>query len=290
MVDVESRPVPPTTVPGRSWWRQLSEPGWYLWLSTFVLLGFILIPLLAIFARGFEDRAILDPLNDPVVQDALTLSLLTSVMALGLSLLIGTPVAYLLARHRFPGHQIIDTLIDLPIVLPPAVAGVALLMAFGRRGILGPFLSDTFGVELPFTIAAVVIAQTFVAIPFYVKSAQAGFQSVDADLLQVAATLGISRFEIFRSVTVPLALPALVGGAVMTWARALGEFGATLLFAGNFAGRTQTMPLAIFQTLESGSLNAALALSAILIVVSFSVLIIFRTLARATYTGTVSNA
>jgi molybdate transport system permease protein len=189
-------------------------------------------------------------------------------------------VAWLLARYRFRGREIIDTLIDLPMVLPPAVAGVALLMAFGRRGILGPTLSDTFGIEIPFTTLAVIMAQAFVATPFYVKAAKAGFESIDRDLEHVSATLGVSRLQTFWSVTVPLSLPALLGGAVMAWARALGEFGATIMFAGNFMGRTQTMPLAIYGTMESGRLNAALVLSGILIVVSFTVLIVFKAIAR----------
>jgi molybdate transport system permease protein len=206
--------------------------------------------------------------------------LVTTACTLLVALLVGTPVAYLLARYRFRGHAALDTLIDLPMVLPPAVAGVALLMAFGRRGVAGPFLSDTFGIELPFTTAAVVLAQAFVATPFYVKAAKAGFEGVDRDLEHVSATLGVSRLQTFWSVTVPLSLPALLGGAVMAWARALGEFGATIMFAGNFIGRTQTMPLAIYQTMESGQLTAALVLSGILIVVSFSVLIVFKALAR----------
>jgi molybdate transport system permease protein len=153
-------------------------------------------------------------------------------------------------------------------------------MAFGRRGVLGPALSDTFGIELPFTTAAVILAQTFVASPFYVNAARSGFESVDPRLEDVAATLGVSRLTTFWSVTVPLALPALLGGAVMTWARALGEFGATIMFAGNFTGRTQTMPLAIYQTLESGKLDAALALSLMLVIVSFTILILFKRIAR----------
>jgi molybdate transport system permease protein len=261
--------------------RWLRRPDILLWLSTAVLLAFILIPLSAIFVRGFDDRQLLRPLRDPVVQDALTLSLVTTGSALLVALALGTPTAYLLARHSFRGRSVITTLIDLPMVLPPAVAGIALLIAFGRRGLLGPLLSDTFGIELPFTIVAVVMAQTFVAMPLYVRSARAGFETVDDEYLQIAATMGLSRFTIFRTITLPLALHALLSGAVLTWARALGEFGATIMFAGNFAGRTQTMPLAIYQSLEGGSLSTAIALSAILIVVSFGVLIVFQILARS---------
>jgi molybdate transport system permease protein len=263
--------------------RRLGEPAWLLWLSTAALLVFILLPLLAIFLRGIDDGQLVEPLSDPVARDALTLSLVTTLISLAASVLVGTPAAYLLARRRFRGRAVISTLIDLPMVLPPAVAGIALLMAFGRRGIAGPFLSDVFGVELPFTVAAVVVAQTFVAMPLYVRSARAGFESIDDELLQIAATMGVSRLSIFRVVTLPLSLPALLSGAVLTWARALGEFGATIMFAGNFAGRTQTMPLAIFQSLEGGDPGASIALSAILIVVSFSVLVAFQLLTRSSF-------
>ncbi|MEZ4523607.1 MAG: ABC transporter permease [Thermomicrobiales bacterium] len=262
-------------------WRRLQRPGALLWASTIVLLGFILVPLLAIFLRGFEDGQLVRPLGDPVVQEALTLSLITTAVSLVVSVLFGTPTAYLLARHRFRGRSVILTLIDLPMVLPPAVAGIALLIAFGRRGVLGPTLSDLFGIELPFTMAAVVMAQTFVAMPLYVRSARAGFETIDDEHLQIAATMGLSRFTIFRVITLPLTLPALLSGAVLTWARALGEFGATIMFAGNFIGRTQTMPLAIYQSLEGGDLSTAIALSGILIVVSFTVLVIFQVLTRS---------
>lgn len=250
-----------------------------LTLASLVLVLFLALPLVAIFIRGVPAGALTTALDNEVVRQALTLSIVATSITLALVVVLGTPVAYLLARYRFRGHQLLDTLVDLPMVLPPAVAGVALLMAFGRRGVLGPFLSD-IGIEIPFTTAAVVIAQTFVAVPFYVRSARAGFESIDPALEEVAGTLGASRMTIFRTVTIPLALPALLGGAVMAWARALGEFGATLMFAGNFAGRTQTMPLAIYQTLESGKLDAALALSIILVVVSFTVLFIFKFLVR----------
>ncbi len=265
----------------RSIWQRVWSPSVLLWLATVVLLAFILIPLITIFLRGFEDWQLIRPLNDPVVQEALTLSLVTTAISLAISVTLGTPAAYLLARRDFRGRSVVSTLIDLPMVLPPAVAGIALLIAFGRRGVLGPALSETFGIELPFTLAAVVIAQTFVSMPFYVRSARAGFETIDEDYLQIAATMGLSRLTIFRTITLPLALPALLSGAVLTWARALGEFGATILFAGNFAGRTQTMPLAIYQSLEGGDLSTAIALSAILIVVSFTILVIFQVLTRS---------
>ena len=268
-----------TRLPVR-WRTRLVTPKLFLWLASAVLLGFLLIPLAAIFIRAIPSGALGDALGDPVIREALILSLVTTSLTLLVAIVLGTPVAWLLARYRFRGREALDTLIDLPMVLPPAVAGVALLMAFGRRGIFGPTLSDTFGLEIPFTTLAVVLAQAFVATPFYVKAAKAGFESIDRDLEHVSATLGVSRVQTFWSVTVPLSLPALLGGAVMAWARALGEFGATIMFAGNFMGRTQTMPLAIYGTMESGRLNAALVLSGILIVVSFTVLIVFKAIAR----------
>lgn len=260
--------------------RRMANPDILLWLSASVLLLFITLPLVAIFIRAIPSGSFGEALKQPVVRQALKLSLTTTAISLGFALLAGTPVAWLLARRSFRGRAFVETVIDLPMVLPPAVAGVALLMAFGRRGILGPFLSNNFGIELPFTTAAVVIAQAFVATPFFVRSAQSGFESIDRSVEHVAATLGASRIRSFCQVTVPMAAPALLGGAVMAWARALGEFGATIMFAGNFAGRTQTMPLAIYQTMESGRLDASLALSGILVIVSFTVLFIFKALAR----------
>lgn len=209
---------------------------------------------------------------------ALQLSLITASISASLVLLLGTPVAYLLARESFRGKAAVNALVDLPVVLPPAVAGLALLMTFGRRGLLGPALS-TVGVELPFTTAAVIIAQTFVAGPFYVRSAISGFASVDRRLEQMSALLGVSNLRTFFKITLPLAAPQLSAGLMLAWARALGEFGATIMFAGNFQGRTQTMPLAIYMGLES-SLDGALALSVILVAVSFAVLILVRLVSR----------
>lgn len=237
---------------------------------------FLALPLVAVFLKVLPQEGVWATLQQPLVTEALRLSLLTSLSSLGLALLFGTPVAYLLARRRFPGVAIVDTLIDLPMVLPPTVAGVALLMTFGRRGLLGAWL-DIAGVQISFTSVAVVLAQSFVGAPFYIRAARAGFQSVDQELERVAYTLGHSPLSTFLRVTAPLAFPALLGGAVMAWARALGEFGATIMFAGNMLGRTQTMPLAIYTAMES-DLTAALVLSAILVVVSFAVLFSVRLL------------
>jgi molybdate transport system permease protein len=215
-------------------------------------------------------------LTEVVVIQAISLSLLTTTFTLLITLIFGTPVAYLLARYDFPFRRAVDTLLDLPTVLPPSVAGVALLMAFGRRGLIGEWL-EIGGIHIAFTQVAVILAQTFIAAPFYVKAAMLGFGSVGRDLEQAAALDGASSRQVFRFVTLPLSWGALVSGAVMTWARALGEFGATIIFAGNYPGRTQTMPLAIYLGFEL-DLDVALTLSVILVGCSFAVLMIVKVL------------
>lgn len=237
-----------------------------------LLLLFLLLPLAAVVLRALPFRA--EGWTSASTFDALRLSLFTATLSATLAVIIGTPIAYFLSRENFFAKAIVDALIDVPMVLPPAVAGLALLMAFGRRGLLGPALS-AIGIELPFTTAAVIIAETFVAAPFYVRAAKAGFASVDRGLEQMSALLGVSTLRTFFRVTLPLAAPSLFGGVLMTWARALGEFGATIMFAGNFQGTTQTMPLAIYIGLES-NLDSALALSVILIAVSFGILAAVR--------------
>ncbi len=237
-----------------------------------LLVTFLTLPLIAIVWRALPLQAE-GWLSDRTF-DALRLSLSTATIAAALAIVLGTPVAYALAREDFFGKPLVDALIDVPMVLPPAVAGLALLMTFGRRGLLGPALAN-LGIELPFTTGAVVLAQTFVAAPFYVRAAKAGFAGVDRGLEQTSALLGVSDARTFWRITLPLAAPSLFGGALMTWARALGEFGATIMFAGNFQGRTQTMPLAIYLGLET-NLDSALALSVILIGVSFGTLALVR--------------
>ncbi len=207
---------------------------------------------------------------------ALRLSLVTASIALLIVVTVGTPVAYWLAHYDFRGKNVIDTLIDLPLVLPPAAAGLALLLLFGAQGI-GAWL-EPFDLRISFTTLAVVMAQVFVASPFYVKQARAGFEAVPRDLRLASATLGAGPGRTFLRVTVPLASHALVAGAVMTWARALGEFGATLLFAGAFPGRTETMPIAIY-TMSTTNLPAGIALASTLVIVSFAVLILAREIA-----------
>jgi molybdate transport system permease protein len=253
------------------------RPVAWLLIASLPMLGFLLLPLLALLLR-IPLAQLLANLTNPEVAQAISLSMATTALTVLLTLLLGTPVAYLLARRRFRGHTALDTLIDLPMVLPPSVAGIALLVAFGRRGLLGQYLSVA-GIELAFTSTAVVLAQLFVAAPFYIKAAAAGFAGIDRELELAAALDGASPRQVFRYVTAPLAWTSLFGGAVMTWARALGEFGATIIFAGNFVGRTQTMPLAIYQGFEQ-ELSVALTLSIILLAVSFAVLFLVKGLLR----------
>jgi len=218
--------------------------------------------LLSAFGSGFW-RALLEP----AALEALRLSLLTTSLSVLLTLLLGLPVAYLLARYDFPGARLLDTLFTLPIVLPPVVAGVALLLVFGRRGIIGSVLAE-LGVNLAFTTGAVVLAQLFVAAPFFIRAAKAGFLALRPTLEGASQTLGAGRWRTFWRVSFPLSLPYLFEGLVLAWARALGEFGATIVFAGSLAGRTRTLPLAIYAALEA-DLEAALALSALLALAAF---------------------
>lgn len=207
--------------------------------------------------------------------DALRLSLISSVSAAALTVIFGTPLAWLLARYEFPGRSVVRTVVTLSMVLPPVVSGVALLLAFGRRGLFGRFLDQWFGIQLPFSLAGVIVAETFVALPFLVLTAEGAFRSAEVALEEAASTLGARRWTVFRRITLPAVAPSLVSGAVLAWARALGEFGATITFAGNFPGRTQTMPLAVYITLETDP-GAAIVLSLILVAVSFVVLFVLR--------------
>ncbi|MBA3946790.1 MAG: molybdate ABC transporter permease subunit [Herpetosiphonaceae bacterium] len=256
----------PTTRAGRPVRRQLP-------LASLPLLLFLVVPLLALVLR-VAPAALLAHLVDRTVAQAIGLSISTTLTSTLLTLVTGTPVAYLLARRRFRGHGALDTLLDLPMVLPPAVAGIALLIAFGRQGLLGRYLKDA-GIEIAFTGVAVVLAQTFVAAPFYVKAAATGFSGIERELELAAAIDGAGPLRIFQAITLPLAWPVLLGGLVMTWARALGEFGATIIFAGNFPGRTQTMPLAIYIGFEL-DFDVALTLAVLLLASSFAVLFVVK--------------
>jgi molybdate transport system permease protein len=252
--------------------------GLFCSVPTALLLMFIDIPLVALIWRAAADAAFWPSMTKPVVREALWVTLLTTTATLLVSVAAGTPLAYVLARRHFPGKWLIETITDLPLVLPPVTAGVALLMAFGRRGMLGPHL-EILGIELPFTMPAVVLAQIFVAGPFYIRGAKLGFAAIEPEIEEAAAIDGASTLAGFWFVTLPLALPGMMSGIVLCLARAVSEFGATLMFAGNFAGRTQTMSLAIMAALES-DLSAALALAVLLVVMAAAVLVVSRLLAQ----------
>ena len=237
-------------------------------------LAFLLLPLVALVQRA-PWRGMGDLVREPVVTDALRLSLTSATAATVLCLLVGVPLAWVLARVPFPGRAAARALVLLPMVLPPVVGGAALLFAFGRRGLVGEPLHDATGLLLPYSWWGVVAANAFVAMPFLVITVEAGLRATDARYEEAAATLGASRWTVLRRVALPNAAPAIVAGAALCWARALGEFGATVTFAGNLQGRTQTMPLAVFLALESDR-EAAIALSLVLIAVSLAVLVPLR--------------
>ncbi len=249
----------------------------FIYLVFGLAITFIGLPILALFLR-VSFSGVVTSFSTAMVMDALKLSLLTSVTSCGIIVLIGTPIAYVNARRHYFGKNMIEALITLPIVLPPAVAGVALLMAFGRRGLVGQYVS-LWGFDIAFTTIAVVLAQIFVSAPFYIRQATTSFEDVSPEYEHVARTLGASPLDTFFRVTAPIALNGLLSGAILSWARALGEFGATVLFAGNFEGTTQTMPLAIYSALQ-GDLNNAIYLSIVLVLISFAVIAAIRLLSQ----------
>lgn len=257
-------------------WRLHAERGVFVFFAT-VLVAFLALPVAALLL-GTSIQELQAGLGHPLVWPALRLSLLTTGASLSVVLLLGTPLAWVLARSARPWARAVETVVHLPIVIPPAVAGVALLLALGRRGLLSGWVYP-HGWSLTFTTAAVVVAQTFVSAPFYVQAATSAFRRIDGRLLVVARTLGATPLRVFFQVALPLATPGLVGGAAMSWARALGEFGATLMFAGNLEGTTQTLPLAIYTALESEPV-AARALSVVLVVVAFGLLLGVRAASR----------
>jgi len=236
---------------------------------------FFVLPLVGLVARTPWTSA-LGILSDRDVQSALKLSVICSLAATALACLLGVPLAWVLARLRFPGKSLLRGITTLPMVLPPVVGGVALLLAFGRRGLVGEPIAAATGFGLPFTTAGVIVAEAFVAMPFLVITVEAGLRSMDVRFEEAARTLGARRWTVFRRVTLPLIGPSLAAGAVLAWSRALGEFGATITFAGNFPGTTQTAPLAIYIDLESVKLPSAVMLSLLMIVVSLAVLVALR--------------
>jgi molybdate transport system permease protein len=252
----------------------LGRPPMRLLVPAALGVAFLLLPVLALLARTpWTDLGA--RLTDPAIRDALRLSVTTSLAAVAIATVVGVPLSWLLARTDFPGRSLVRVLVIVPLVLPPVVGGVALLSAFGRQGVVGGPLHDAFGITLPYTTAAVVVAHTFVALPFLVLSVEGALRATDKEYDVVAATLGAGRWTTFLRVSLPLAGPGILAGLVLSWARALGEFGATITFAGNFPGTTRTMPNAIYVALQSDQ-DAALVLSVVLMVLSVAVLALLR--------------
>jgi molybdate transport system permease protein len=239
-------------------------------LALAAALLFLTLPIVATFTNTSPGR-LLDSLDDPVVRDALLLSLKTTAAALAIIVVVGTPAAYLLATRRFRGRAVVQTLLELPLVLPPAAAGIALLAALGPNGILGSALDDA-GIQLVLQTSGVIVALVFVASPFYLRQAEAAFSAVPQNVMEASRTLGAGEARTFARVAIPTARPGLLAGAALAWGRALGEFGATLMFAGSFRGITQTVPLAIYDRFAI-DFPGALALSAVLVCVSFALLL-----------------
>ena len=239
-------------------------------------LAFLALPVVALLLRALGSGALTSALAARAVLDALLLSLGSTAVSLAIVVIFGTPLAFVLARTVFRGKALAEALVDLPIVLPPSVAGLALLFAYGRNGLAGGTL-EFFGVALPFTTLAVVVAQVFVAAPFYIRAARAGFRAVTPEVEDAARVDGASENAVLRRITLPLAVPALGAGLVLAWARALGEFGATILFAGNIEGRTQTLPLLVYSEFQD-SLDAAMAAATILVLAALGVLVAVRAL------------
>jgi molybdate transport system permease protein len=259
--------------PGRRSGGRWGERSLFAVAGLFAL--FLGLPVLTLVARALLSGSLAGAASSPVVLDALWLSLVTTAISLVITVALGLPLAFVLARRRFRGKGLVETVVDLPIVLPPSVAGLALLLVFGRRGLLSaPF--ELLGFSVPFTTLAVILAQVFVSAPFFIRSARAGIAGVDRDLEDAARVDGASERQLFRAVTVPLAGAALAGGLTMSWARALGEFGATIMFAGSVEGRTQTLPLVVYGEFQGGNLDASIAAAAILVLAAFGVLVAVR--------------
>ena len=235
---------------------------------------YLALPIVALFLRMTPDL-FFATLHDPDVASALCLSLFTTVISLFVVILVGTPFAYFHSKYSYPGKVVVDTLIDLPLVLPPAVAGVALLVLYGRVGLLGRYF-NMLGITIAFTTLAVIMAQIFVASPFYLRQAKSLFEQLDPAYEQTARTLGASSMRTMVQITIPMTATGLVSGAVMTFGRALGEFGATIMFAGNLPGVTQTMPLAVYVGMEGSNINAGLTISILLVIISFGIMIAVR--------------
>ena len=254
--------------------RSTAQRPWFLVGPGLLALVFLVLPLLALLLQA-PWGSFVGIVTTPEALDALRLSAFTSITATALAAVVGIPLAWLLARDALPATRLVRALVIVPLLLPPVVSGVALLAAFGRRGLVGGPLYDAFGIQFPFSTAGVVLAEAFVAMPFLVIALEGGFRSLDRRYEDAALTLGASSWTVFRRVTLPLVGPALAAGMVLCWARALGEFGATITFAGNLPGVTQTMPLAVYTALESDR-DVAIALSIVLLTVSIGVLVALR--------------
>ena len=264
----------------RRFYQRLSinnNPGWVFILPSLGLLLLLGLPLVALVWRGIGKDFFTYALSATAIT-ALKLSLLTSTASVLVAIATGTPLAYILARWKFRGKNALELLVDLPVVLPPSVAGLALLVAFGRTGVFGVWL-NAIGITLPFTTVAVVMAQTFVSAPLFVGAVRVGFSDINDQIVEAAIVEGANEWQVFRFIMFPLAGRAFLTGVILTWARALGEFGATILFAGNLEGKTQTMPLAIYLGFET-QLGVAIALSVMLVVVSIVLLGLMRRLER----------
>jgi molybdate transport system permease protein len=248
---------------------------WLFILPSLLLLALLALPILALLWRAGADGIFVFTAQPSAIA-ALRLSLVTSTVSMLIAIATGTPLAFVLARRKFTGKTVLELIIDLPIVLPPSVAGIALLIAFGRQGMFGSAL-NLLGINLPFTTTAVILAQTFVSAPLFVRAARIGFAEIDHQIIEAAYVEGSNEWQLFRFLMFPLAGRAILSGAILAWTRAIGEFGATILFAGNLEGVTQTMPLAIYLGLER-SLSIALALSTVLVFVSFLLLLVTRRL------------
>ena len=260
--------------------RRADTEGWQasdLLTPAAVAAVFLGLPVVTLVVRSVLDGSLARMAATSAILSALGLSLATTAASLALTVAIGLPLAIVLARRSFRGKGLVEVVVDLPIVLPPSVAGLALLLVLGRRGLLGAPLHDA-GIDIAFTTVAVVLAQTFVSAPFFVRSARAGIAAVDRDLEDAARVDGATERQLFLRITAPLAGGALAAGLVMSWARSLGEFGATIMFAGNLEGRTQTLPLVVYSEFQAGNLDASIAAAAILVVAALGVLIAVRVL------------
>ena len=280
MVTRLPRPAAPSRLTARERARRAARGGASrsvpapLLVPALIAILFLLLPLAGLLIRAPWGR-LGAALSGSDATQALTLSLWTATVSTAISMIIGVPLAWVLARSSFPGQRLLRALVTLPLVLPPVVGGVALLLAFSRTGIVGRYLDSWFGLTIPFSPLAVVMAETFVAMPFLIITVEGAFRSADQGFEEAAATLGAKRMTVFRRITVPMIAPSLGAGAVLCWARALGEFGATITFAGSFPGQTETMPIAVYYALENDP-DAAIALSLVLLVVSVAVLASLR--------------